>query len=74
MKITQKATAELGRHQLASTGSYTRGADDRGLSVNCRCGWHAEFDFSQLPDGEFNATPYIDGMIATHQIEKMEEA
>lgn len=72
MKITQKATVALGQHQLASTGNYTNGTDG-GLTVHCRCGWTADFPYSQFPDNG-NATPYIDGLMATHQIEKMEEA
>lgn len=74
MKITQKATVALGQHQLASTGTYQKPPDDRGLTVYCRCGWSVDFPFSHLPDGAFNATPYLDGLMATHQIEKMEEA
>lgn len=72
MKITQKARAELGRHQIASTGNYVVGSEG-GLTVNCRCGWSAEFPYTRLPDGEFNAAPYLDGLMAEHQVEWMEE-
>lgn len=74
MKITQKATVELGRHQLASTGSFHdgNGPDGAGIQVTCRCGWNSRFYYVNLPDG--NATPYIDGLMVRHQVEMMEAA
>lgn len=73
MKVTQKARVALGEHQLASTGTFS-GTSGYGLVAHCRCGWSAQFNYNQLPADDPNATPYIDGLMVGHQIEKMEAA
>lgn len=70
MIVTKKAQVVLGQHQLASTGVIA----GEGLQANCRCGFSARFLFSQLPAGESNMTPYVDGLMVAHQVEMMEAA
>lgn len=70
MKITQKARVALGEHQSDGMGMGNDGKEFK--TIHCQCGWGAQFYYKDLPDGESNATPYLNGLIAGHQIEEME--
>lgn len=73
MKITKKATVVLGEHQIMAYGMFQT-KDEQGNTATCICGDTLKFGHSQLPDGEFDAMPYLHGMMAIHQIERMEQA
>lgn len=73
MKVTQKATVALGQHQIMARGMYQTGTESGG-SVTCECGETMFFNYADLPHDALDASPYLYGLMAAHQIEKMEEA
>lgn len=73
MKITKKATVALGQHQAAAYGMFqTKG--EQGSTITCSCGENLKFNYKDMPDGEFDTMPYLHGLMAIHQIERMEQA
>lgn len=75
MQITQKARVELGEHQIAATGVISGNKPaDYGSSLTCSCGEYLTFMHIDLQDDESDATPYLYGLMASHQIQMMEEA